>query len=260
MAGAHGTAGRVVILANPVKGTIGLAASDPDLWFRSQPFGCTGFAPEPPLGSCKHFHRGVDIARGPAGCGDDVLAVADGTVIYSGTLIGGSKAIVIRHAGNTATGVSHLNSRNVSSGKVKAGQKIGTVGKTGNATGCHVHLAYKTNFPLSGDVNDFYLDKVGKWADAWPQLAQNVTVHPKPLDSIRLRTAPALPASAIYAETKAGRIVREDGVDIGSASAWLDWGGTVTGADYGPSNQWEKLTLDGHTLYLAAAFAVLSAT
>ncbi|HSL97477.1 MAG TPA: hypothetical protein VK831_02790, partial [Candidatus Deferrimicrobiaceae bacterium] len=29
----------------------------------TQEFGCTGFAWEPPLGSCRHFHRGIDIAN-----------------------------------------------------------------------------------------------------------------------------------------------------------------------------------------------------
>ncbi len=29
----------------------------------TQEFGCTGFAWEPPLGDCAHFHRGIDIAN-----------------------------------------------------------------------------------------------------------------------------------------------------------------------------------------------------
>jgi hypothetical protein len=47
----------------------------------SQNFGCTGFSWEPPLGSCEHFHRGIDIV---APSGTAVKASGAGTVVYIG--------------------------------------------------------------------------------------------------------------------------------------------------------------------------------
>ncbi len=47
----------------------------------TQNFGCTGFAWEPPLGSCAHFHSGIDIV---APYGTPVRASGDGTVVYIG--------------------------------------------------------------------------------------------------------------------------------------------------------------------------------
>ena len=47
----------------------------------SQEFGCTGFAWEPPLGSCDHFHRGIDIV---APSGTAIHASGDGVVVFVG--------------------------------------------------------------------------------------------------------------------------------------------------------------------------------
>jgi len=47
----------------------------------SQPFGCTGFAWEPPYGSCPHFHQGIDIV---APAGTKVRASGKGVVAYIG--------------------------------------------------------------------------------------------------------------------------------------------------------------------------------
>ncbi|MEO5939498.1 MAG: hypothetical protein ABIZ72_01265, partial [Candidatus Limnocylindrales bacterium] len=47
----------------------------------TQNFGCTGFSWEPPLGSCAHFHQGIDIV---APEGTSVRASGSGTVVYCG--------------------------------------------------------------------------------------------------------------------------------------------------------------------------------
>lgn len=97
-----------------------------------------------------HPKNAVDIA---ASCGNDVLAAADGLIIdlaNSGWNSGYGKYVKIEHLNNIKTVYAHLNYLNVSIGDyVKQGQKIGTVGQTGEATGCHVH------FEVLGDKNPF---------------------------------------------------------------------------------------------------------
>lgn len=102
-------------------------------------------------------HAGTDWAPPKPGQHVDIYAVSDGTVGAAGTnvLKGHSgKIVIIDHGdrtGNgstdhTVTNYGHLDSIAVRVGdKVKAGQKIGTMGKTGNATGVHLHLGVRFN-------------------------------------------------------------------------------------------------------------------
>lgn len=263
-----------MILGNPVRGTIYLSpgtASGSARWFRSQRFGCTGYVRERPLGSCAHFHRGVDIARGSAGCGDDLLNMAAGTVVYTGTLNDGAKSVIVYHGGGIATGHVHMSAISVSVGqKVAKGARLGAIGQTGNATGCHDHASGKSNFPgtLRGAAaaNAFWNDDVGNWFDVWPQLAQNVTVHPKADPTgIRIRSSLSLDASAIYAETDAdGHIHRSsDGADLGATSTARKWYATRKGPAYSvngrSSTSWEEFSLAGRHVFVATLLASRSA-
>lgn len=87
------------------------------------------------------FHIGGDYMKPK---GTPVYAAADGYVERSKSNFGGlGNGIRIRHKNGVVTWYGHMNSRCVSQGSyVKAGQKIGTVGATGNANGC-VHLHYE---------------------------------------------------------------------------------------------------------------------
>ncbi len=83
-------------------------------------------------------HKGVDIT-GPKGT--PIYAAKGGTVIYSGTHKSYGKYIKIDHGNGIVTLYSHCNSLGVKKGdKVVAGQQIATVGRTGNATGNHLHF------------------------------------------------------------------------------------------------------------------------
>lgn len=113
-------------------------------------------------------HAGVDWAPPKPGQNVAVYAVADGTVIAAGknVLAGHSGNIVIidhgKLTGNgstdqTVTNYGHLYSYRVVKGdKVKAGQKIGIMGETGNATGVHLHLGVR----FKKDGTDYF-----EWSD-----------------------------------------------------------------------------------------------
>ena len=97
-----------------------------------------------------HGYNGVDLANS---CGVPVLASAGGTVLItraSGWNGGYGLYVVITHANNTQTLYAHLSSLAVAAGDLVAqGTTIGTLGSTGNSTGCHVH------FEIRGAKNPF---------------------------------------------------------------------------------------------------------
>jgi murein DD-endopeptidase MepM/ murein hydrolase activator NlpD len=106
----------------------------------SQGFGCTSFSLEPIDLACPggHWHSGIDLA---AARGTPVMATLPGiaTVIVSAT--GYGLHVIIDHGGGLSSLYGHLNTIVVVSGDyVTAGQVIGTVGSTGNATGPHLHF------------------------------------------------------------------------------------------------------------------------
>lgn len=87
-----------------------------------------------------NFHKGVDFA---GACGDPIYAAADGTVKYTGKELFGANTILIQHKGGIDTFYVHMDDGGtlVKEGdKVTAGQKIGKIGQSGNAYGCHLHF------------------------------------------------------------------------------------------------------------------------
>ena len=91
-----------------------------------------------------HPHRGVDIAVPK---GTPVIATADGRVVYADYNKNGYGRLVrVAHDGGIETWYAHLNSLDVKTGaRVKQGQQIGRVGKSGRATGFHVHYEVRVN-------------------------------------------------------------------------------------------------------------------
>jgi len=83
-------------------------------------------------------HAGIDIA---ARQGTAVFAAADGRVLISRYLRGYGKVVAIEHRNSYVTVYAH-NSKNIVKirQRVKRGQKIAEVGKTGRATGAHLHF------------------------------------------------------------------------------------------------------------------------
>ena len=84
-------------------------------------------------------HDGIDI---PAKKGTAIRAAEAGRVIHSGRGLGDYGSVVIlKHAGRYSTVYAHNKRNRVSEGDfVEKGQVIAEVGKTGNASGSHVHF------------------------------------------------------------------------------------------------------------------------
>lgn len=99
----------------------------------------------------KTYHNGIDIADGSM---PDLVAAADGTVVFAGChsgrcpapgqMTGGSGAawgVEVDHGNGYTTVYVHMFQIYVKAGdKVTKGQAIGQMGKTGTATGIHVHF------------------------------------------------------------------------------------------------------------------------
>jgi murein DD-endopeptidase MepM/ murein hydrolase activator NlpD len=98
----------------------------------------------PVLGK-KRPHMGVDYA---AKIGTPVKAAGDGKIIHRGAKGGYGRTVIIQHGQTYSTLYAHLsryNKKAKSGQKVKQGDVIGYVGKTGLATGPHLHYEFRIN-------------------------------------------------------------------------------------------------------------------
>ena len=98
----------------------------------------------PVLGK-KRPHRGVDYA---AATGTPIKASGDGKVVFRGRKGGYGRTVIIQHANQYTTLYAHLSKYRSSvkdGSRVKQGQVIGYVGKSGLATGPHLHYEFRVN-------------------------------------------------------------------------------------------------------------------
>jgi len=92
-------------------------------------------------GQPREVHAGADI---PAPEGTPVAAAERGTVVFAGTQFFGGNSVVIDHGGGLFTVYYHLKEAVVAEGEpVARGQRIGSVGATGRATGPHLHFGVR---------------------------------------------------------------------------------------------------------------------
>ena len=88
-------------------------------------------------------HTGIDYG---AAHGTPIFATAGGTVEFAGWRGGYGKMVVIRHPNGYRTYYGHCSRLLVKKGAyVKQGQTIARVGRTGQATGPHVHYEVRVN-------------------------------------------------------------------------------------------------------------------
>lgn len=88
-------------------------------------------------------HAGLDIAA-PAGLA--VKAPADGVVAQTGDYFFNGRTVMIDHGNGLISMLCHLSKISVQKGQqIKRGDVIGKVGKTGRATGPHLHWTVSLN-------------------------------------------------------------------------------------------------------------------
>ena len=88
-------------------------------------------------------HNGVDYH---AGTGAPVVSVAPGVVTMAGWTGGGGRTVKLRHPNGYETEYLHLSAIEVRQGaRISQGELLGRVGKTGLATGPHLHYGLKKN-------------------------------------------------------------------------------------------------------------------
>jgi murein DD-endopeptidase MepM/ murein hydrolase activator NlpD len=105
----------------------------------SSPFGLKRFFND----EARAAHSGLDIA---APIGQTVIAPAKGVVVGVGDYFFNGKTILIDHGQGIISMLCHLSQIDVKRGNVlKQGQAIAQVGKTGRATGPHLHWGMSLN-------------------------------------------------------------------------------------------------------------------
>jgi murein DD-endopeptidase MepM/ murein hydrolase activator NlpD len=106
-----------------------------------------GFGWHPVAGCayCSSDHKGYDMSQV---CGATIYAAGPGTVIRAGAWGSFGNAVQIDHGGGVTTIYGHMmwDSLMVQTGMtVLAGAPLGLEGRTGEATGCHLHFEVEVN-------------------------------------------------------------------------------------------------------------------
>ncbi len=97
-----------------------------------------------------HRHTGQDFAVPP---GTPVRAVGGGTVVVAACGDGFGNQIVVLHDGGYCTHYAHLSVLEVAPGqRVRAGERIGRSGNSGNSTGPHLHFEVRVTPQMGSSV------------------------------------------------------------------------------------------------------------
>ena len=96
-----------------------------------------------PITGRRSMQKGIDIAGKP---GSDIVAMADGLVIFAGRKSGYGNIVEVRHPNGLETRYAHNQRNLVREGDlVRKGQVIAKLGSTGRSTGPHVHFEVRRN-------------------------------------------------------------------------------------------------------------------
>jgi murein DD-endopeptidase MepM/ murein hydrolase activator NlpD len=91
-----------------------------------------------PFTGALRWHRGVDLR---AAYGEDVRAARDGRVVFSGEQGSYGTTVLVEHEDGSRSRYAHLSVALVApGGAVASGQAVGRAGRSGRATGTHVHF------------------------------------------------------------------------------------------------------------------------
>lgn len=95
------------------------------------------------------LHDGTDIAG--CGYGSNIFAAQSGTVVKVSYKYDNGKYVIINHNNGFYSLYAHLAGQTVREGQtVNKGQVIGTMGRTGFATGVHLHFSIWSGYPYYG--------------------------------------------------------------------------------------------------------------
>jgi murein DD-endopeptidase MepM/ murein hydrolase activator NlpD len=96
-----------------------------------------------PFTGATTYHRGVDLR---AAYGEPIAAAGDGRVVFAGEQGGYGQTVVVEHGNGLRTRYAHLSAVLTEAGaEVKAGDAVGRAGRTGRATGTHLHFEVTRN-------------------------------------------------------------------------------------------------------------------
>jgi len=131
-------------------------------------------------------HKGVDYG---APHGSPVKATADGTVDFSGDKGAYGNTVILQHGDDRSTLYAHMSriAKKARKGaRVKRGDIIGYVGKTGRVTGSHLHYEFriagehvdplKVELPVAAALDKKYLSRLK--AESQELIAQMSSVRP----------------------------------------------------------------------------------
>lgn len=110
-------------------------------------------------------HSGVDLAGPYSGsiAGDPIYAMQSGLVIIAGWGSGYGNYVVIDHGNDVTSVYAHCTKLLVEKGDtVERGDKVGTVGMTGTATGYHLHFEIRINGEKQDPLDYSYIFKKGE--------------------------------------------------------------------------------------------------
>jgi murein DD-endopeptidase MepM/ murein hydrolase activator NlpD len=117
-------------------------------------------------------HKGVDLS---APMGSDIYAALDGQVVLSGRHKQYGNFVAVDHGNGVVTLYAHCSRNFVEEGQiVRRGQKIAEVGRTGNATGPHLHFELRLDgipvnpLPKLNDMEEIPAEMVARNEAAVP--------------------------------------------------------------------------------------------
>ncbi len=126
------------------------------IWPCAQPKGISSYYGWRYLYGKPDFHLGIDI---PDDIGSPIWAADGGEVVWAGYTYSYGNSVRIQHADGVMTVYAHLETMSVSVGdKVYKGQNLGTMGRTGVATGTHLHFEVRINNQTTNPIK--YLPEI----------------------------------------------------------------------------------------------------
>ena len=161
-----------------------------------------------PTSGVQKMHNGIDLVAtkdGKTGQVDKIKAHTGGVVDGVGYDSSAGNFVKIRADLNTVMVYYHLRDKStlVAGDVVQTGQIIGTMGKTGNVTGAHLHFGIK---------------KDGKWIDPAPYLEADYPVAPEQKDKTFTLELRVLRRGCKGEDVKAlQRFLRGCGYDLGDS-------------------------------------------